>query len=172
MMPRNAAAASSEPVASPSSKADTPGCCSSRSPDLQASPASGGSPSEDTRVRAGEGKPTPHGRARRASTRTTTTTAPRSSTRRRAGRTGRASERTRPAVYVPARSPFFCGDLLHHLDFQVAVHHQKRWRTRLELTNAIFEYLEVFHNRRRRHSALGMLTPVEYEARHQQTTAA
>ena len=55
---------------------------------------------------------------------------------------------------------------------QVELLDQKGWRTRLELTNAIFEYLEVFHNRRRRHSALGMLTPVEYEARHQQTTAA
>ncbi len=37
--------------------------------------------------------------------------------------------------------------------------------TRLELANAIFEYLEIFHNRQRRHSALGMLTPIEYEHR-------
>jgi transposase InsO family protein len=29
-----------------------------------------------------------------------------------------------------------------------------------------FEYLEIFHNRRRRHSALGMLSPVEYERLH------
>jgi transposase len=36
-----------------------------------------------------------------------------------------------------------------------------RWRTRLELANAIFEYLEIFHNRRRRHSAQGWLTPLE-----------
>jgi NAD(P)-dependent dehydrogenase (short-subunit alcohol dehydrogenase family) len=34
---------------------------------------------------------------------------------------------------------------------------------RPELANAIFEYLEIFHNRQRRHSALGMLTPAEYE---------
>jgi hypothetical protein len=27
-----------------------------------------------------------------------------------------------------------------------------RWRTRLELANAIFVYLEIFHNRRRRHT--------------------
>ena len=32
-------------------------------------------------------------------------------------------------------------------------------RMRVELANAIFEYLEVFHDRQRRHSALGMLTP-------------
>ncbi len=48
----------------------------------------------------------------------------------------------------------------------------KRWITRLELANAIFEYLEIFHNRRRRHSSLSMLTPVEFETRHQPIAAA
>jgi putative transposase len=43
---------------------------------------------------------------------------------------------------------------------------RRRWRTRLELANAIFEYLEIFHNRQRRHSSLGMLTPIEYEKLH------
>ncbi len=46
---------------------------------------------------------------------------------------------------------------------QVELLNRKRWNTRLELANAIFEYLEIFHNRRRRHSSLGMLTPAEYE---------
>ena len=55
---------------------------------------------------------------------------------------------------------------------QVELLDRQRWRTRVELANAIFEYLEVFHNRQRRHSALGMLTPVEFEARHEPTTAA
>ena len=32
---------------------------------------------------------------------------------------------------------------------------RRRWTTRIELANAIFEYLEIFHNRQRRHSALG-----------------
>jgi transposase InsO family protein len=41
-----------------------------------------------------------------------------------------------------------------------------RWRTRIELANAIFEYLEVFHKRQRRHSRLGMRTPIEYERIH------
>ncbi|EEP74720.1 transposase [Micromonospora sp. ATCC 39149] len=35
---------------------------------------------------------------------------------------------------------------------------RRRWRTRIELANAIFEYLKIFHNRQRRHSSLGMLT--------------
>jgi transposase InsO family protein len=55
---------------------------------------------------------------------------------------------------------------------QVELLDRQRWKTRLELTNAIFEYLEVFHNRKRRHSALGMLTPIDFEARHRETTAA
>jgi transposase InsO family protein len=46
---------------------------------------------------------------------------------------------------------------------QVELLDRQRWNTRVELANAIFEYLEIFHNRKRRHSALGMLTPIEYE---------
>jgi transposase InsO family protein len=48
---------------------------------------------------------------------------------------------------------------------QVELLDRQRWTTRVELANAIFEYLEIFHNRRRRHSSLGMLTPIEYEQR-------
>ena len=55
---------------------------------------------------------------------------------------------------------------------QVELLDRKRWRTRIELANAIFEYLEIFHNRQRRHSALGMLTPIEFETRHQAETVA
>jgi transposase InsO family protein len=43
---------------------------------------------------------------------------------------------------------------------------RRRWNTRVELANAIFEYLEIFHNRQRRHSALGWRTPVEFEKLH------
>lgn len=35
----------------------------------------------------------------------------------------------------------------------------KKWNTRLELANAIFECLEVWHDRNGRHSQLGWLTP-------------
>jgi transposase InsO family protein len=47
---------------------------------------------------------------------------------------------------------------------QTELLNRQRWRTRIELANALFEYLEIFHNRRR-HSSLGMLTPIEYELR-------
>ncbi|WP_227998985.1 IS3 family transposase [Nocardia australiensis] len=46
---------------------------------------------------------------------------------------------------------------------QTELLNRQRWRTRIELAKAIFEYLEIFHNRRRRHSALGMRSPIEYE---------
>jgi putative transposase len=46
---------------------------------------------------------------------------------------------------------------------QVELLNRKHWRTRIELANAIFEYLEIWHNRRRRHSALGWLSPLEFE---------
>jgi putative transposase len=49
---------------------------------------------------------------------------------------------------------------------QVELLNTRRWRTRVELANAIFEYLEVFHNRRRRHSALGMQSPIDFEKNH------
>jgi putative transposase len=42
---------------------------------------------------------------------------------------------------------------------QVEVLKRRRWTTRVELANAIFEYIEAFHNRRRRHSALGWTNP-------------
>ncbi|QZN87079.1 integrase core domain-containing protein [Cellulomonas sp. C5510] len=54
---------------------------------------------------------------------------------------------------------------------QVELLDRQSWRTRLELANAIFEYLEIFHNRQRRHSALGWLTPLEFETRQPITVA-
>ncbi len=41
----------------------------------------------------------------------------------------------------------------------------QRWRTRIELANAIFKYLEIWHNRQRRHSAPGWIPPLEFENR-------
>jgi putative transposase len=41
--------------------------------------------------------------------------------------------------------------------------HRQTWSSRLELRNALFEYLEVFYNRERLHSTLGYRTPAEVE---------
>jgi putative transposase len=41
--------------------------------------------------------------------------------------------------------------------------HRRSWPTRHELTSEVFEYIEAFYNRIRRHSTLGMLAPLEFE---------
>jgi len=41
--------------------------------------------------------------------------------------------------------------------------HRHSWQTKRELGSAVFEYIEAFYNRERRHSTLGMLSPAEYE---------
>ncbi len=46
---------------------------------------------------------------------------------------------------------------------QIELLDRKRWRTRLELTNAIFDYIEAFYNRQRRHSSLDYVSPIEFE---------
>ena len=42
---------------------------------------------------------------------------------------------------------------------------QKRWKTRLELPNVIFDYVEVSYNRQRRHSLLDYVSPVSLNFR-------
>jgi putative transposase len=41
--------------------------------------------------------------------------------------------------------------------------HHRRFQNRQEAKTAIFEYLERFYNRQRRHSTLGYLSPVDFE---------
>jgi len=55
----------------------------------------------------------------------------------------------------------------HTLKTELVHHHQ--YQTREEATQAIFEYIEVFYNRERIHSANDYLSPVDYEL--QQITA-
>ncbi len=47
-------------------------------------------------------------------------------------------------------------ELVDHEDYQ----------TKQEAKQSLFEYIEVFYNRRRRHSYLGYISPVEYERRY------
>ena len=48
---------------------------------------------------------------------------------------------------------------------QVELLDRRRWKTRIELANAIFEYPEIRHHHRRRHSALGWRSPLEFETK-------
>jgi putative transposase len=41
--------------------------------------------------------------------------------------------------------------------------HRRSWPTRHQLGSEVFEYIEAFYNRVRRHSTLGMLAPLEFE---------
>lgn len=43
--------------------------------------------------------------------------------------------------------------------------HVRKFRTRSEAQAAVFEYIEIFYNRRRLHSVLGYLSPEAFEAR-------
>jgi len=54
----------------------------------------------------------------------------------------------------------FFGSLKNEL-----VHHED-YRARADARQSIFEYIEVFYNRQRRHAFLNYLTPAEYEAKH------
>ena len=47
---------------------------------------------------------------------------------------------------------------------QIELLDRRQWSTRAELAAAIFEWIEAFYNPTRRHSALGYLTPTEFEA--------
>ena len=49
----------------------------------------------------------------------------------------------------------------HSLKTELIYH--KNYTTREEAKNDIFEYIEIFYNRQRRHSAINYLTPVEFE---------
>jgi putative transposase len=48
---------------------------------------------------------------------------------------------------------------------KIELAYQTRWSTRAQARREVFEYIEIFYNRRRRHSALGYLNPDEFERR-------
>jgi putative transposase len=65
---------------------------------------------------------------------------------------------------MPGASQSFWGSM------QIELLDRRAWATRAELANAIFEWIEAWYNPRRRHSALGYNSPIEFENLH--TTAA
>jgi putative transposase len=40
---------------------------------------------------------------------------------------------------------------------------RRSWPTKTELRTEVFDYIEVFYNRQRRHSTLGQRSPVDYK---------
>jgi transposase InsO family protein len=50
-----------------------------------------------------------------------------------------------------------------HASLKKDLIHRRSWPTKTEARTAVFDYIEAFYNRRRRHSTLGMLSPIAYE---------
>jgi len=47
----------------------------------------------------------------------------------------------------------------------------RRYRTRAEATQDVFEYIEIFYNRKRRHATLGYLSPLDFAKQHEARAA-
>ena len=62
------------------------------------------------------------------------------------------------ALLMQAAHPLVAAGIVAHSSFR-----ESPWRRLAGTMNAIFQYIEVFHNGRRRHSSLDMLTPIEFE---------
>ena len=79
----------------------------------------------------------------------------------------------------PAQSPGTIGDGFDNAvgesfraRMQTAPLDRRTWRTRVELSTEIFDWTLVFSNRVRRHSSIGMQSPINFEKLHQQLTTA
>jgi putative transposase len=68
-------------------------------------------------------------------------------------------------VSIGSRGDCFDNAVLEsfHASLKKDLIHRRSWPTKAEARTAIFDYIEAFYNRRRRHSTLGMLSPVDYE---------
>ena len=53
-----------------------------------------------------------------------------------------------------------------HASLKKDLIYRRSWPTKTEARTALFDYIETFYNRRRRHSRLGMLSPLDFENKH------
>ena len=68
-------------------------------------------------------------------------------------------------VSIGSRGDCFDNAVLEsfHATIKKDLIHRRSWPTEAEARTAVFEYIEAFYNRRRRHSRLGMLSPADFE---------
>ena len=64
---------------------------------------------------------------------------------------------------IIARDNAVAESFFHTLKTELTHHYQ--FKTREEAKTIIFEYIEVFYNRKRLHSANGYMSPMSYEQR-------
>ncbi|MBO0791058.1 MAG: IS3 family transposase [Ktedonobacteraceae bacterium] len=65
--------------------------------------------------------------------------------------------RKRATLYLAGCLPYFFSS------FKTECVHRQTYRSRAEAKQSIFEWIEVFYNRQRRHSSLGYVSPAVYE---------
>ncbi len=56
-----------------------------------------------------------------------------------------------------------CSESFFH-SLKVEAIHSERFATREEIRQSVFEYIAVDYNRTRRHSAIGFISPMAFEA--------
>jgi putative transposase len=78
---------------------------------------------------------------------------------------GRAAGEARIAVSIGSRGDAYDNAVAETFfaTLKKELVNRRSWPSRLELQSAVFEYIEAFNNRQRRHSTLGMLSPIAYE---------
>jgi transposase InsO family protein len=56
-----------------------------------------------------------------------------------------------------------CAESFFHT-LKVELTHGVRYETRAQLRHEVFEFIEAYYNTNRRHSTLGFISPVDFEA--------
>jgi transposase InsO family protein len=88
----------------------------------------------------------------------------------RDGLLGKLASQHRYAVHLTTHANAVAESFFATLKIELV--YQTQWNTRAQARSAIFEYIELFYNRRRRHSAIDYLCPDQFELRHHESMAA